>query len=41
MLVISIIIKDKALALDVYGKLVKANPENHKLEDFKRQIDEM
>jgi len=41
MLVISIIIKDKALALDVYGKLVKANPDNHKLEDFKRQIDEM
>ena len=38
---ISIIIKDKALALDVYGKLVKANPENHKLEDFKKQIDEM
>jgi len=38
---ISIIIKDKALALDTYEKLNKANPENNKLEEFKRQIDEL
>ena len=41
MLEISIIIKDKALALDTYEKLLKANPENNKLEEFKRQIDEL
>ncbi|MFA6306988.1 MAG: tetratricopeptide repeat protein [Patescibacteria group bacterium] len=41
MLEISIIIKDKALALDAYNKLLKANPENNKLEEFKRQIDEL
>lgn len=41
MLEISIIIKDKALALAVYGKLLKANPENNKLEEFKRQINEL
>jgi len=41
MLQISIIIKDKALALDAYQKLNKANPENNKLEEFKRQIDEL
>jgi len=41
MLQISIIIKDKALALDTYEKLKKANPENNKLEEFKRQIDEL
>ncbi|MBI2459689.1 MAG: tetratricopeptide repeat protein [Parcubacteria group bacterium] len=41
MLEISIIIKDKALALDAYKKLAKANPDNNKLEEFKRQIDEM
>ncbi len=41
MLEISIIIKDKALALEAYGKLAKANPENNKLAEFKRQIDEL
>lgn len=41
MLEISIIIKDKALALDTYEKLLKANPENNKLEEFKKQIDEL
>lgn len=41
MLEISIIIKDKALALDTYEKLFKANPENNKLEEFKKQIDEL
>ena len=41
MLEISIITKDKALALDAYEKLLKANPENNKLEEFKRQIDEL
>jgi len=41
MLEISIIIKDKALSLDTYNKLLKVNPENNKLEEFKRQIDEM
>lgn len=41
LLEISIIIKDKALALDVYEKLAKANPGNNKLEEFKRQIDEL
>ncbi len=39
MLEISIIIKDKELALGAYEKLFKANPENNKLEEFKRQID--
>ncbi|MFH1583133.1 MAG: tetratricopeptide repeat protein [Candidatus Falkowbacteria bacterium] len=41
MLEISIIIKDKVLALDTYEKLFKANPENNKLEEFKQQIDEL
>ena len=41
MLEISIIVKDKALALTAYDKLLKANPENNKLEEFKRQIDEL
>ncbi len=41
MLEISIMKKDKDLALDVYGNLEKANPENEKLEDFKKQIDEL
>ncbi|KKR91287.1 MAG: TPR Domain containing protein [Parcubacteria group bacterium GW2011_GWC2_42_12] len=39
MLEISIIIKDKALALDAYQKLFKANPENNKIAEFKKQID--
>ncbi len=38
---ISIIIKDKALALDAYQKLSKANPENKKIAEFKKQIDEL
>ncbi|MDP2709214.1 MAG: tetratricopeptide repeat protein [bacterium] len=41
MLEISIIIKDKALALDTYNKLSRANPENNKLGEFKKQIDEL
>jgi tetratricopeptide (TPR) repeat protein len=41
MLEIGIITKDKALALDAYQKLTKANPENNKLVEFKRQIDEI
>lgn len=41
MLEISIIIKDKALALDAYRKLSKTNPENNKIAEFKRQIDEL
>lgn len=41
MLEVSIIIKDKALALDGYQKLLKTNPENQKLAEFKRQVDEM
>ena len=39
MLEISIIIKDKALALGAYQKLFKTNPENNKLVEFKKQID--
>ncbi|MDO8592563.1 MAG: tetratricopeptide repeat protein [bacterium] len=39
MLEISIIIKDKAMALDAYQKLFKTNPENNKLAEFKKQID--
>lgn len=39
MLQISIIIKDKALAMDVYQKLFKTNPENNKIAEFKKQID--
>ncbi|MDD4901307.1 MAG: tetratricopeptide repeat protein [Patescibacteria group bacterium] len=39
MLEISIIIKDKASALDAYQKLSKANPENNKIAEFKKQID--
>ncbi|MDD5290697.1 MAG: tetratricopeptide repeat protein [Patescibacteria group bacterium] len=36
---ISIMKKDKVLALDAYGKLAKANPDNQKLKDLKKQID--
>ncbi len=39
MLEISIMIKDKAMALDSYKKLLEVNPENQKLEEFKKQID--
>ena len=41
MLEISIMRKDKVSALDAYGKLAKANPDNQKLKDFKKQIDEL
>jgi len=33
--------KDKISALDAYDKLVKANPDNQKLKDLKKQIDEL
>lgn len=38
---ISIIKKDKILALDAYEKLAEANPENQKLEDLKKQINDI
>ncbi|MDD5032090.1 MAG: hypothetical protein PHR36_03530 [Patescibacteria group bacterium] len=38
---ISIMKKDKVSALDAYGKLAKANPDNQKLKDFKKQIGEL
>jgi tetratricopeptide (TPR) repeat protein len=38
---ISIIKKDKITALDVFNKLMEVNPENQKLVDFKKQIDEI
>ncbi|MDO9399389.1 MAG: tetratricopeptide repeat protein [bacterium] len=41
MLELSIITKDKMLALDIYDKLVVANLENKKIELFKKQIDEL
>ncbi|MEK7557811.1 MAG: hypothetical protein AAB530_01225 [Patescibacteria group bacterium] len=41
MLELSIMIKDKILALDTYDRLVVANPENKKIELFKKQIDEL
>lgn len=41
MLEISIINKDKISALDAYERLEKANPENQKLDDFKKQIREL
>lgn len=41
MLEISIIVKDKALALSAYQKLFEANPENNKIAEFKKQIDEL
>ncbi|MEA3463756.1 MAG: hypothetical protein U9R14_01630 [Patescibacteria group bacterium] len=37
----SIIIKDKALALDAYKKFKEINPDNQKLAEFKKQIDEL
>ena len=39
MIEISIINKDKFLALDAFKKLVKVNPENQKIKEFKKQID--
>jgi len=41
MLEISIINKDKPLALDAYKKLAEVNPDNQKLAEFKKQIDEL
>lgn len=41
MIELSIIMKDKALALDSYNKLVTVNPENKKIELFKKQIGEL
>ncbi len=41
MLEISIIKKDKVFALDAYDRLAAANPDNQKLEEFKRQISEL
>jgi len=41
MLEISIMVKDKASALDTYRKLSEVNPENNKLAEFKKQINEM
>ncbi len=41
MLEISIMIKDKVMALDSYKKLLEVNPENQKLEEFKKQIDQL
>lgn len=38
---LSIINKDKALALDAYQKLLEVNPDNQKLEEFKKQVDSM
>ncbi|MFH1661849.1 MAG: tetratricopeptide repeat protein [Candidatus Falkowbacteria bacterium] len=38
---IGIIKKDKDLATDAYEKLIKANPENEKLEKLKEKIDEL
>lgn len=33
--------KDKATALDAYERLSEANPDNRKLDDFKKEIDEL
>lgn len=41
MLDISIINKDKGAALGAYEKLKSANPENQKLAEFKKKIDEL
>jgi len=41
MLEISIIKKDKDLALESYKRLAEANPENQKLPEIKKEIDEM
>lgn len=41
MLEISIINKDKIAAMDAYKSLEKANPENQKLKEFKKQIKEL
>ncbi|MEK7202828.1 MAG: tetratricopeptide repeat protein [Patescibacteria group bacterium] len=41
MIELSIIVRDKILALDVYNKLLAVNPENKKIELFKKQINEL
>lgn len=41
MLRISIIIKDKALAADVFEQLKKVNPDNQKLAEFKAEMDKI
>jgi hypothetical protein len=38
---ISIMLKDKITALEAFEKLLDVNPENQKLIDFKKQIDEI
>jgi tetratricopeptide (TPR) repeat protein len=38
---ISIMLKDKVSALESFEKLLEVNPENQKLIDFKKQIDEI
>ena len=34
-------IKDKVLALQAYEKLMEVNPDNQKLAEFKKKIDEL
>jgi len=41
MLQMSIMVKDRVLALDAYERLKETNPENQKLEEFKAKIDEL
>lgn len=41
MIEISIISKDKVLALDAYQKLKEVNPDNKKLDEFKTQINKL
>lgn len=41
MLEMSIIKKDKVLALQAYEKLMEVNPDNQKLAEFKKKIDEL
>lgn len=38
---LAILLKDKAEALDAYKRLKENNPENAKLEEMKRQVDEL
>jgi len=38
---ISIIVKDKIVALEAYEKLTEVNPENNKLAEIKQKIDEL
>jgi tetratricopeptide (TPR) repeat protein len=41
MITTAIMVKDKILALDAYNRLSLANPENNKLEEWKKQIGEL